>query len=468
MHLRFVMLFTIIFLIAPPASSRTWYIEPDGSGDAPTIQAGLDLAQAGDTVLVAAGTYEEQLDMTSGVVLISEDGPDVTIVQGRDAYMRSLVTVEDCGPETVIAGFTLTGQFNRLGWGGGMRIDDSYVHVTGNIIEDNEVLMDLATGGDGAGIYIMGGAPLVSDNIIRSNRTRTTFDGFALGGGGLFIYSSSAIVHDNVIEGNFVSFPDSPYAGQYGGGGIYCTDDYWSLRERAELHLFDAKERTDRREVGPIITGNLIRNNVASFGGGIVVTHEGAIVRDNDVSDNRAIFGGGVAIGICDSLVRNTIDGNLAIEEGAAICLGPGFQRPIDALIRSNTLFGNIALNPDGTGAIAGSDVTGTVVLEHNIIVGTVAGYGVSCPDGVTFKAACNDIWGNDLGDFAPNCTDWIGLNHNSSLDPHFCDPEGGDFRLQEGSPCGDAPGCGQIGRFGVGCRLSGLTMGATRVPIGR
>ena len=41
------------------AHSRTWYIKADGTGDAPTIQAGVDSAAVGDTVLVGAGTYTD-------------------------------------------------------------------------------------------------------------------------------------------------------------------------------------------------------------------------------------------------------------------------------------------------------------------------------------------------------------------------------------------------------------------------
>ena len=39
------------------AFSRTWYVRNDGTGDAPTIQAAVDSASSGDTVLVGPGTY---------------------------------------------------------------------------------------------------------------------------------------------------------------------------------------------------------------------------------------------------------------------------------------------------------------------------------------------------------------------------------------------------------------------------
>ena len=62
---------------APPTAAMTVYIMPDGSGDAPTVQVGLDMCAAGDTVLVAAGTYHENIvwpDM-DGLKLMSESGP---------------------------------------------------------------------------------------------------------------------------------------------------------------------------------------------------------------------------------------------------------------------------------------------------------------------------------------------------------------------------------------------------------
>ena len=64
-----------LLMLAPPCLSRTWHILPDGSGDAPTIRAGVDSAAVGDTLEIACGTYyEHHIVVKSGLVLRSETG----------------------------------------------------------------------------------------------------------------------------------------------------------------------------------------------------------------------------------------------------------------------------------------------------------------------------------------------------------------------------------------------------------
>lgn len=94
--------------------------------DFPTIQEGIDSAAVGDTVLVAPGTYTDThedfrngfpidvcVSMRSGVVVMSETGPDFTTITNDTASVIILVqNVPDTA--TVIKGFTI--EFSEF-WG---------------------------------------------------------------------------------------------------------------------------------------------------------------------------------------------------------------------------------------------------------------------------------------------------------------------------------------------------------------
>jgi hypothetical protein len=118
-----VLIATIVFFLSinPPilSATRTWYVRPDGTGDVPTIQAGIDSAGVGDTVLVAPGRYTWSNQGTgtdygmilfyrnvTGFMLRSEAGPELTILdaerQGRVIYIMAYNDI-------VIDGFTVRG-----------------------------------------------------------------------------------------------------------------------------------------------------------------------------------------------------------------------------------------------------------------------------------------------------------------------------------------------------------------------
>jgi hypothetical protein len=61
------------------AAAATIHVHADGSGDAPTLAAGLAVAVQGDVVLASAGIYlEHDLQLKPGVALRSESGRDLT------------------------------------------------------------------------------------------------------------------------------------------------------------------------------------------------------------------------------------------------------------------------------------------------------------------------------------------------------------------------------------------------------
>src|SRR5262249_30583777 len=99
--------------------------------DQPTIQAGIQAAANGDTVLVAPGTYRENVNFLGKLITVqSSGGPAVTIIDGGRA--GSVVTFEN-GESTsaVLKGFTIENG-NAPSQGGGISISSASPTITGN------------------------------------------------------------------------------------------------------------------------------------------------------------------------------------------------------------------------------------------------------------------------------------------------------------------------------------------------
>ena len=85
----------LVLLAVSQVSAHTWYVSKNGTGDATTIPQGIDMASYGDTVLVGPGTYTESTTryggwtslvfMKGGVTLMSESGPENTVLDAAEA-----------------------------------------------------------------------------------------------------------------------------------------------------------------------------------------------------------------------------------------------------------------------------------------------------------------------------------------------------------------------------------------------
>src|SRR3972149_6290407 len=76
--------------------------------DQPTIQAGIDAASNGDTVLVAAGTYTVNLNFNGkNIVLKSASGPEATILTPATAGTPIIKAVSGEDTTATIDGFRL-------------------------------------------------------------------------------------------------------------------------------------------------------------------------------------------------------------------------------------------------------------------------------------------------------------------------------------------------------------------------
>ena len=149
---RAIFVFTVLILATfCSVYARTWYILPDSTGDAPTIQAGVDSASAGDTVLVACGMYRDCTHQTwvptegyhcvimkSGICLRSETGePDCATIEAErpvPLQLRRVILCYNVDETASIEGFTITGGFlddpDAVPDGAGIYCEDSSPTIT--------------------------------------------------------------------------------------------------------------------------------------------------------------------------------------------------------------------------------------------------------------------------------------------------------------------------------------------------
>ena len=175
-----------LLLFATASFATTINVPADQS----TIQAGIDAASSGDTVLVAAGTYVENINYNGkNIALIGEDR-ETTIIDGNED--GSVVTFEN-GETTgsKLIGFTIQngaafGEGSN-NYGGGIICEFSSPILDNLIIEDNRA------GWGAGGIYFNTSSGELSNSIIRNNRAEAQ-------GGGAYISSTSVDVLFNNVE----------------------------------------------------------------------------------------------------------------------------------------------------------------------------------------------------------------------------------------------------------------------------
>lgn len=380
--------------------------------DQSTIQSGIDTASPGDTVLVAPGTYLENVNFNGKNILLTShylfdadtNFIHLTIIDANQTG-SGVIFLNGEEPDARIQGFTVTNGTGTL-WdgqsdfymGGGIVCKDSNPTMTNLIISSNWA-------NRGGGIYIRDCTPILDHLRIINN---TVGGGNNDEGAGMYFWGANPTCTNLEIVSNHSTDDD--------GGGMALN-----------------------RSSAPTFENILIKNNTCvSRGGGIFAWDYGnASFKNVQIIGNQAGNLGGAAHldANCSPTFEDAlIIGNQALGSGTG---GGAFYLYDNAnpVFINATFYGNTTPAQGGAlRVLSDSEPTlvNTIIWEnspHQISLDNSSGINIAYSD---IEGGIEEIGSNDLENI-------LIYDNNMDEDPLFENPDFGEFSLQGGSPCIDA-----------------------------
>ena len=414
----------------------------------PTIQAGIDAAEGGDVVLVADGTYLENINYKGKAITVAShyfvDGDTShisnTIIDGSspsNADSGSVVFfISGEDTTSILFGFTITGGTGTIAkthWqgvdyydraGGGILCYNSGANIAQNRIVNNHITHNKSSSGGGVAAYPNGSSShiILYSNQIMHNTITGNDDAM---GSGILLNCNGILINNNISY-------NTNTTGSIGTGGVSCMSE------------------TMLRSI--VIKNNHITNNITNagtnaLGGGIEIelaytaTITGNEIGYNEVHGANAGFGGGLftySLTEPSIIDRNRIANNTSSTHGGGIYL---YENNNSTNITNNIISGNSS--PYGGGIYSRSSFS--QIINNTITKNTASNGGGGISSSGTKPVIINTIlWNNQAssgrqlrGSFVvahSNIQDsvWAGEN-NISENPLFADTL---FHLSENSPC--------------------------------
>jgi predicted outer membrane repeat protein len=374
-------------------------------GDYPTIQEAIDASVHGDTVLVAAGTYVENIDfLGKAITVTSSHGPEHTIIDGSntpDPEAGSVVTFMN-GEESSSAldGFTLTrgtgtkyttpvGQ--KFIAGGGIFCQEASPSIA-------NIIFTLNAAEEGGGMMTFNSSPLIKDCIFHKNRTSD------FSGGAFMNYYGNPTLVDCLFSEN----KSRSYGGAFQGiAGTSTLIRCFFVDNRADGYGGAVYNPfNDLTLINCVFLGN---DAGWGYGGGANIAHSATnIIGCVFIENTTGKGGGGLHFTGEDtlSMTNCTFYENTAGDVGGAVLIG----NEVTANISNSILWYNHA--PEGSQLYISGWTW--VEIRYSDVYGGLPGVVVKSPASLEWKAGMIDA------------------------DPRFADPAKNDIHLTYPSPCRD------------------------------
>lgn len=275
-----------------------------------TIQAGIDAASDGDTVRVAAGTYNEQVDFNGKNITLTSTNPldpavvAATIIHGPDGPVIRMTNGET--RNAVVTGFTIT--MAPAHYGSGIGVGGSSPIISHNVFTACQTA--------GVEIYYVGTSPLIEANAFNNNQS------------GIFAGNHSAPdIQDNTFNGNSqygievnnatANIVGNAIANTSGGNSVGLDVGALTAPLTARNNTIKTSQEAGIwYEGGPAtFTGNLI---VGNHGPGIHCTQPGSPVFANNTlyANGSGGWGNLVCVQASSPVIRNCIIANAPVGGG--------------------------------------------------------------------------------------------------------------------------------------------------------
>ncbi|MHC4476758.1 MAG: hypothetical protein ACYTEL_14005 [Planctomycetota bacterium] len=372
--------------------ARTITVDDDGPADFNNIQAAIDDANNGDTVIVADGTYtgigNRDLDFKGKAITVqSESGPESCIIDCEELIgHRGFYFHNGEEADSVVDGLTITGGYAQHG--GGVYCYEASPTIRSCVINNNrtvngqsELYTPGGNAGNGAGLCCENSSLRIDNCLIMANRTGEGGDSYG----------------DWLPGGGGEPIPAGPGGNGGNGAGVYCDDQSSAVIVNC---LITSNVTGDGGDSGdPYIPG--ANGGDGGDGGGIYCAMSAATVTNCTISGNETGAGGiaydtyfedglaGEGGGVCSSVPGGDFEGNLIIA---------------DCIIYSN--------HPDQIVALPGQDPD----VTYTCVQGGHAGTG-----NIDADPCFADEGGGDYhllsaaGRWDPNTGSWV-IDSNTSL----------------------------------------------------
>lgn len=302
-----------------------------------TLQHAIDVANDGEQVLIASGTYT-----------------DMSVRPRNDITTTGVVTQVAYLSKTL----TLRGGYTLTNW------------LTPDL-SINQTILDAQA--QGRVFYITGNISPTIEGLRLTNGTGILSDNYCepficyIPGGAIYAVNATVELIDSMVDNN---------AGGYEGAAIFVADGHASLRHNVVMSNLGGGVTLFNSD--GLITDNQIISNMASNGGGILVLSGTATLLHNDILTNTASYAGGG--GVCIAYGSTATVDNNVIRDNRAIAYGGGGVEVFDAqaVLRNNLIEGNFVNSPWGysSGGGVSVDATGHAELientiRHNVVSGS-------------------------------------------------------------------------------------------------